>query len=188
MSGGGPLSQPAFPGQVQPQYRPATEFERHQPVAGSNAPRAAAPGAPAAGAGAGRSSTVWEPIRPSTPAAGDAAQPQAVAAPEASAERRRRIVGWMVSEDRLTAHTLHEGANRVGRDLKYEIVLNDPTVSEFHCNLYFDSGTLHVVPEVGIKNAVFVNGAIAFSPTAMTQSGQVKLGTTTWSVVLLPGG
>ena len=188
-----PQSPPSMPGSSAPFGAPpsfgggraATELEP-----GSNfgnpapaTPYAQAPAASANPAAAGRSSTVWVPPEPATPAAGGA---PAAAAPAAAKAPARKITGWLVASDRLQAFTLHEGANRVGRGLENEVVIDNPTISGFQCNLYCREQGLHLMPDPRLTNPIELNGEPIFATTQLFGPARIKMGNAEWMIVLLP--
>jgi len=189
-----PQSPPSMPGSsapfgAQPSFgggRAATELEPggnygNPPPPASFAQSPSAPANPVAAGG--RSSTVWVPPEPATPAAGGAAP-----APSAAKAPARKITGWLVGADRLQAFTLHEGANRVGRGLENEIVIDNPTISSFQCNLYCRELALHLMPDPRLTNPIEVNGEPVFTTTQLYGPARIKMGNAEWTIVLLPEG
>ena len=184
-----PRPSPAFAPAASPfqspnpfQGRAATELD-----GGGYKPPAPASAQPPPMAPAGKQNTVWVP--PERPAAtGDASgtsgSSPAVASGPATAPSKK-ITGWLVSADRLKSYTLHEGANRVGRGLENEIVLENPTISGFQCNLFCRDTTLHLMPDPRLTNPIEVNGEPIFNTLPIQANARVRMGNSDWLVILL---
>jgi pSer/pThr/pTyr-binding forkhead associated (FHA) protein len=75
---------------------------------------------------------------------------------------------------------------RVGRAEDNTVVLNDPSVSRYHVNLYPKESNL-IVEDAGSKTGFFVNGVAQRAPTALKNGDLLKIGTQTFSIFIAAG-
>jgi hypothetical protein len=189
-----PRQSPAFTPAASPfqspnpfQGRAATELDGGSAKPAPYFPQAGGGSPPPPMAPAGKQNTVWVP--PERPAAsGDAANTGGAApaaAPGPATAPGKKITGWLVSADRLKSYTLHEGANRVGRGLENEIVLENPTISGFQCNLFCRDTTLHLMPDPRLTNPIEVNGEPVFNTLPIQANAKIRMGNSEWLIILL---
>jgi hypothetical protein len=72
---------------------------------------------------------------------------------------------------------------RVGRAEDNTVVLNDPSVSRYHVNLYPKQSNL-IVEDAGSKTGFFVNGVAQRAPTSLKSGDLLKIGTQTFSIFI----
>jgi hypothetical protein len=75
---------------------------------------------------------------------------------------------------------------RVGRAEDNTVVLNDPSISRYHVNLYPKESNL-IVEDAGSKTGFFVNGVAQRAPTSLKNGDLLKLGTQTFSIFIGAG-
>jgi pSer/pThr/pTyr-binding forkhead associated (FHA) protein len=75
---------------------------------------------------------------------------------------------------------------RVGRAEDNTVVLNDPSVSRYHVNLYPKESNL-IVEDAGSKTGFFVNGVAQRAPTSLKNGDLLKIGTQTFSIFIGAG-
>ncbi len=75
---------------------------------------------------------------------------------------------------------------RVGRAEDNTVVLNDPSVSRYHVNLYPKESNL-IVEDAGSKTGFFVNGVAQRAPTSLKSGDLLKIGTQTFSIFIDAG-
>ena len=68
---------------------------------------------------------------------------------------------------------------KVGRNVGNDIVINDPNVSGFHCQLRMDESGNCYVQDLNSTNGTFVNGVRHSNEISLNQSDIVRIGNTT---------
>ncbi len=77
--------------------------------------------------------------------------------------------------ERGRRHTVEPSGARIGRDPSNDLVLNDPSLSRFHCRIYFAGDGQARVADLGSTNTTEVNGA-PISDVALMPGDRIIIG------------
>lgn len=68
---------------------------------------------------------------------------------------------------------------KIGRSSRNDIVINDPFVSQLHCQIIYDDNGIFRLIDKNSRNGTYVNGKICYGETMLNATDIVRIGNTT---------